>query len=194
VHTSAKARLSSVAIRIRIRIRDPDCHQNLIICSLAHCQPSLKSSPKSVQKLFLRKVANRQTNRQTNDDDYISSLAEVKMKSWARHCAACMYLVVMIVAGCRCSLMAAVVPDKLDQRHNGSDRQSGHQYHERAADVGDTERMGLLVAGLLVPAARARVLPPLVVEHLKLAAFLQAQYRHRYRVSVRRVCTSNKIK
>jgi len=23
-------------------IRDPDCHQNLIICSLAQCQPSLK--------------------------------------------------------------------------------------------------------------------------------------------------------
>jgi len=42
VHTSAKARL------IRIRICDPDCTQNLIVCSLAHCQPSLKISCKSV--------------------------------------------------------------------------------------------------------------------------------------------------
>ena len=61
VHTSAKARLTSVAIRICIQIREPDRHQNLTICSLAHCQPSLKISCKSVQKLFLCKVANRQT-------------------------------------------------------------------------------------------------------------------------------------
>jgi len=27
--------------------------------------------------MFLRKVANKQTNRQTNNDDYISSFAEV---------------------------------------------------------------------------------------------------------------------
>jgi len=59
VHTSAKARLTSVAIRIR----DPDRHQNLIICSLAHCQPSVKISCKSVQN-FLRKVASRQTNEE----------------------------------------------------------------------------------------------------------------------------------
>jgi len=45
VHTSANARLTSVAIRIRIR--DPDRHQNLIICSLTHCQPFLKISCKS---------------------------------------------------------------------------------------------------------------------------------------------------
>jgi len=50
-----------------------DRHQNLIICSLAHCQPSLKISCKSVQK-FLHKAA----NRQTNNDDYTSSLVEVK--------------------------------------------------------------------------------------------------------------------
>jgi len=49
---------SCVQIRIHIQIRDPDCHQNLIICSLAHCQP-LKISCKSIPK-FLRKVA---TNR-----------------------------------------------------------------------------------------------------------------------------------
>jgi len=59
VHTSAKARLT------RIRIRDPDSHQNLIICSWAHCQPTLKMSCKSVRK-FLRIVDNKQSNRQTD--------------------------------------------------------------------------------------------------------------------------------
>jgi len=62
VHTSAKARLSR--IQIRIRILDPDRNQNVTIFSVAHCQPSLKISWKSVW-IFLRKVANRQTNRQT---------------------------------------------------------------------------------------------------------------------------------
>ena len=94
VHTSTNACLTNVTIRIwiwiriqlsgsgsvtrsvRIGIRDPNRHQSLIICSLAHCQPSLKISCKSVGK-FLRKVANRQTNRQRNNNDYISSLAEV---------------------------------------------------------------------------------------------------------------------
>ena len=59
VDTSAKARLTSAAIRIGIR----DRHQNLNICSLAQCQPSLKISCKSVLK-FLCKCANRQTDRQ----------------------------------------------------------------------------------------------------------------------------------
>jgi len=49
----------------RVRIRDPDRHQNLITYFIAHCQPSLKISCKSVQKI-LRKVANRQPDRQTN--------------------------------------------------------------------------------------------------------------------------------
>jgi len=77
VHTSVKARLTSVATRIQIRIRygsviripirHPDRHQNLIICycSPAHWQPFLKISCKSFWK-FLRKVASIQTNRQTN--------------------------------------------------------------------------------------------------------------------------------
>ena len=52
MHTSARARLTSVAIRI----------------------PILKISCKSVWK-FLRKVA----NKQTNNDNYISSLAEVNI-------------------------------------------------------------------------------------------------------------------
>ena len=61
--------LTSAALRIRIpiriRIRDPDRHQNLVIFSLAYFQPSLKMSCKSVWK-FLRIVANRQTDRQTD--------------------------------------------------------------------------------------------------------------------------------
>ena len=40
-----------------------DRHKKLIICSLAHRQPSLQLLRKSVLK-FLRKVANRQTDRQ----------------------------------------------------------------------------------------------------------------------------------
>jgi len=42
LHTSAKARLTSIAIHIWIR--DPDRHQNLVIYLLTHCQPSLKIS------------------------------------------------------------------------------------------------------------------------------------------------------
>ena len=60
MHTSTKARLTSVAIRIR----DPDRHQNLTICSLAHCQPSRKFHANRFRS-FLCKVANRQTNRRT---------------------------------------------------------------------------------------------------------------------------------
>jgi len=51
--------------RIRIRIHDPDRHQNLIICSLAHCQPSLKISCKSVPKFLRKLLTDRQTNKQT---------------------------------------------------------------------------------------------------------------------------------
>ena len=66
MHTSANVRLTSVAIRnrIRIRIRDPDRHENLIFYSLAHCQRSLK-------------ISCRQTDRQTNNGENITSLAEV---------------------------------------------------------------------------------------------------------------------
>jgi len=65
MHTSAKTRLTSVAIRIRTS--DPDRHQNLIICSLAHCQPSLQISCKSVRK-FLRKVVNKQREKDRQTD------------------------------------------------------------------------------------------------------------------------------
>jgi len=70
VHTSTKIRLTSVAIRIWIHA--PDRHQNLIIWSLAHSQPSLRISCKSVPN-FLHKVANRQINH----DNYVCFLAEV---------------------------------------------------------------------------------------------------------------------
>ena len=70
---------TSYGIAIRILIRDPDRHQNLIICSLAHCQLSLTISGKSVRE-FLSEVANRQqTDKQTNNDEKITSLAEVTM-------------------------------------------------------------------------------------------------------------------
>jgi len=88
VHTSAKGLLvhtllCSVTQRIRLMLLsvspnsdesgrqslypdgDPDHYRNLISCSLAHCQPSLKLSCKSLQT-FLRKVGKRQTDRQTN--------------------------------------------------------------------------------------------------------------------------------
>ena len=59
VHTSAKAHTD-----------DPDRHQNLIICSFAHCQPPLKFHANPFWQC-LHKVANRQTNK---DDDYMTSM------------------------------------------------------------------------------------------------------------------------
>jgi len=47
---------------------DPDRHQNLIICSSAHYQPSLNISCKCVWK-FLHKVANKQTEKETDKVD-----------------------------------------------------------------------------------------------------------------------------
>jgi len=61
---------------------DPDRHQNLIICSLAHCQRFLKILYKSVRKFFF--CAKLLTDRQTNNDDYISSLAEVLMRVYIK--------------------------------------------------------------------------------------------------------------
>ena len=48
---------------------DPNRHQNLNVCSLDRCQPSLKISCKSAWK-FLCKVANRQTDKQTMTKTY----------------------------------------------------------------------------------------------------------------------------
>jgi len=74
-NTSAKTRLTSVAIRMFSAFPPPPKFNRLFLC---HCQPSLKISYKSVRK-FLPKVASRQINRQANNDDYISSFAEVIM-------------------------------------------------------------------------------------------------------------------
>jgi len=71
---------TSVAKRISIRIPDPDRHQNVTICSLAHCQSSLKISRKPVRK-FLCKVANSQTNMQSNNGDYIIILGGCRPKN-----------------------------------------------------------------------------------------------------------------
>jgi len=81
--TSVKASLTSVGIRIWIRIPNPDRYQNLTICSLAHCQPFLKISCKSVLK-FLRRVANRQTDRQANND--VNNLLGGGNKTSSGHC------------------------------------------------------------------------------------------------------------
>jgi len=82
VHTSAKARLTSVAIWIRIPIQifDLDHHQNLIVCSLAHCQLSLQISCKSVGK-FLYKIANRQTDIQRRKNDLLGGGCDEKSAS-----------------------------------------------------------------------------------------------------------------
>ena len=59
------------------------------------------------------------------------------------------YLVV-VVGGTMVTL--GVVQDELEQRHEGSERQPGHQYHERPADISDTQRMRLLLSLLLITA------------------------------------------
>jgi len=80
MYTSAKTCLTSAMFWIRIC--DRDRHQNFTICSLVHCQPSLKISCKCIWK-FLCKAANRdrQTEKQMNNDKNITSLAEVIMRN-----------------------------------------------------------------------------------------------------------------
>jgi len=71
MHTSTKAHLTSVAILIRIQIctwiREPDHHQNLIICSLAHCQPFLKFHANPFGNFCANLLTDRQTDRQMTD-------------------------------------------------------------------------------------------------------------------------------
>ena len=59
VHTSTKVHLTSIAIRIR----GPDRHQNLIICSFAHCQPSRKF-PANPLSFYTKLLTDRQTDKQ----------------------------------------------------------------------------------------------------------------------------------
>jgi len=69
VHTSAKTRLTSVAIRIRIVTKMwPYVH-----CPIAKLLWKFHANP--FRGFFAQSCY--QTNRQTNNDDYISSLAEV---------------------------------------------------------------------------------------------------------------------
>jgi len=71
-HESGSGSVSESVCVIRIATK------TLIVLSLAHCQTSVKISCKSV-RTFLQKVSNKQTDKQTNNDDYISSLADLKM-------------------------------------------------------------------------------------------------------------------
>jgi len=73
-------------IWIRIRIRIPVSLIRIGINLMAHYQLSLKIPCKSVRQ-FLRvseRQTEKQTDKQTNNDDYISSLAEVR--SLSRQC------------------------------------------------------------------------------------------------------------
>jgi len=64
MRTSAKARLTIVAIRLRIRIRYPDRHQNLIIFSIG----PLPTFPENFMQIRLDVFAQSswQTHKQTN--------------------------------------------------------------------------------------------------------------------------------
>jgi len=83
-HSDSAYRCQGTSYQCHTTDPDPytDRHQNLTICSLAHCQPSLKTSYKSVPNFFCAKLltdrqTDRQTNRQRNNDNYTSSLAAV---------------------------------------------------------------------------------------------------------------------
>jgi len=66
VYTSAKTRLTSVAIRIR----DPNRHRNLF-CSLAIANLPWKFHANLFGSFYAKLVTGIQTNRQRNNDDYI---------------------------------------------------------------------------------------------------------------------------
>ena len=132
VHTSAKARFTSVAISVppsgeSVRDLGPlplsvspnsdksrkhslytdgdsDRHQHLIAYSLAHCQPFLKISCKSVWKL-VRKIANRQTKKQRQKHNLlpggketyhvtrINNMHDVRLTIFSQNCArSCSFL------------------------------------------------------------------------------------------------------
>ena len=62
---------------------DPDRHQNLIICSLIHCQPFLKISCKSVGT-FSPKVANRQTDKQRRKQNLLGGGKYIRRLTWSQ--------------------------------------------------------------------------------------------------------------
>jgi len=77
VHTSANARITSVAIRIRfrIRIRIRDKFNYLFTGPLPTFPENFMQI--RLQGFCAKSLTDRQTDRQTNNRDYITSLAEV---------------------------------------------------------------------------------------------------------------------
>ena len=82
------------------------------------------------------------------------------------------------------------VPDEFQDGDDDGEGQPDEQDDEDAADVGHSQRARLALLLLVVTDADARVLPPLVVEHLDPTALLKLQNRHRDWVAVRRTYTS----
>ena len=60
--------------------RDPDCHKNLITCSLYHPGPLLKISWQFIEN-FLSNVASKQTYKDTNSTKNKISLLEIQMSA-----------------------------------------------------------------------------------------------------------------
>jgi len=84
--------------------------------------------------------------------------------------------------------LTTTVPDKLEPGDDDGQRQTDEQHDEDAADVGDAERAGFALL-LVVADAHARVLPPLVVQHLDPPALLHRQDGHRNPVTIFRSYT-----
>jgi len=79
MHISTEGRLTSVMIQIHIWIHNLDNHQYLLICSLAHCQSSLKISCKSVPKFCAKLLTYRQTDRQSYRQRRLHNLRVVRI-------------------------------------------------------------------------------------------------------------------
>jgi len=63
VHTSTNC----TSYQCRDTDTDPNCHQNLIICSSTHCQPSLQNFLQIRSEVFCAKLL---VDKRTNNDDY----------------------------------------------------------------------------------------------------------------------------
>jgi len=75
VHTSAKARLTSVAIRIA----HTDRHQHWIICSFAHCQPSTKFHVNPFGRFCAKLLTDGQTDKQRRLHNLLVILANQRV-------------------------------------------------------------------------------------------------------------------
>jgi len=77
VHTCAKACLTSATTSVPPPGKSVhDDYQNLIICSLVHCQPPLKIHGNPFGSFCTKSITDKQ---KTNNDGNITSLAEVKI-------------------------------------------------------------------------------------------------------------------